>query len=134
MALDFAQGPMDAGNAKARRGRVNYHAGLAAEDIVQRRYLNGGVQIVARRWRGASGEIDIIARDRGELVFIEVKKGRTFGAAAERVTPRQMGRIVRAAQEYVAGEPDGQSTVMRFDVALVNAEGETDILSNVTMH
>jgi putative endonuclease len=64
------------------------------------------------------------------VVFVEVKKSKSFAAAAERVSKRQMQRIYQAASEFLAGEPAGQDTEMRFDVALVNGVGEVHILEN----
>lgn len=105
------------------RGRTNHLGGMAAEASVARAYETVGRPIAARRWRGKQGEIDLIARDDEGLIFIEVKKSRDFGAAAQHLTRRQMDRICGAASEYVAGEPTGQLTVMRFDLALVDALG-----------
>lgn len=78
-------------------GQVSYLAGKAAEDAVARIYARSGRAIAASRWRGASGEIDLIARDGGEVIFIEVKQSRSHAEAAEHLTRRQMGRIYAAA-------------------------------------
>ncbi len=114
----------------ALSGRQSYLAGLAAEEQVARLYDRAGRQICARRWRGSGGEIDLIARDGAEVIFIEVKKSRSHAEAAEHLTPRQMARIYASASEFLAGEPCGQNTEVRFDVALVNAFGQIEILEN----
>ncbi len=44
-------------------GAVSYYAGLTAEGIVARQYRDRGFQIVANRWRGCAGEIDLIVTD-----------------------------------------------------------------------
>lgn len=111
-------------------GSTNYHAGFAAEETVARNYTIRGLSVARKRWRGRSGEIDLIARDERGLVFIEVKKSKSFASAAARVSRRQMQRIYRSASEFLAGEPMGQNTDVRFDVALVNAAGEVQILEN----
>ncbi len=111
-------------------GLTSYLAGLAAENSVEADYARKGHTIAARRWRGQSGEIDIIANDGEGLIFVEVKKARNFARAAERVTRRQMRRIMAAASEFVAGQPKGSLTPMRFDVALVNQHGERRIIEN----
>lgn len=64
------------------------------------------------------------------IVFVEVKKSKSFASAAERVSPRQMQRIYQTAAEFLAGEPMGQDTDARFDVALVNEVGAVHILKN----
>lgn len=114
----------------ALAGAVGHRAGLAAEAAVAGHYLRRGLDIVAERWRGTGGELDLVARDGAELVFIEVKKSRSFARAAERVTPRQAARLFDAAAEFVAGEPAGQDTPMRFDVALVDGLGRIEVLEN----
>ncbi|HBQ36193.1 MAG TPA: hypothetical protein DD729_05050 [Rhodobacteraceae bacterium] len=111
-------------------GLVSYHAGLAAEGSVERHYADTGHGIARRRWHGSGGEIDLIARDGDALVFIEVKKSRSFARAAERVSHRQMQRIYASASEFLAGEPNGQDTDVRFDVALVNAVGQIKVIEN----
>ena len=111
-------------------GARSFHAGIAAEDQVARLYDRSGRVICARRWRGEGGEIDLIARDGADVIFIEVKQSKTHALAAEHLTPRQMGRIYNAASEFLAGEPRGQLTQVRFDVALVDAKGQIEILEN----
>lgn len=119
--------------AKAITGLVSYHAGLCAEDRIAADYVRRGHRIVGQRWRGACGEIDLIARGDDGLVFIEVKASRSHGQAAERVSKRQIQRLFSAASEYVAGEPAGQNTEMRFDVALMDRSGAIDIIENAFM-
>lgn len=111
-------------------GARSYHAGLAAEDQVARLYSRSGRTVAARRWRGLSGEIDLIFRDGAEVIFIEVKQSRTHAQAAEHLTPRQMRRIYGAAEEFLGGEPAGALTPCRIDVALVDGMGRIEILEN----
>lgn len=111
-------------------GAVSYHAGKCAEESVAALYLKSGQQIVAHRWRGSAGEIDLIARDRGQLVFIEVKKSRSHAEAALHLTHRQMQRIWNTASEFLGSEPDGQDSWSRFDVALVDSVGKIEIIEN----
>ena len=111
-------------------GAVGYHAGLVAEDIVASDYARRGRPVAHRRWRGSGGEIDLIAREGDRVVFVEVKKSKTFDMAALRLGRRQMDRICSAALEFLAGEPRGQLTEMRFDLALVDGRGATRIIEN----
>jgi len=108
----------------------SYHAGCAAEDQVATHYLRNGMPVCARRWRGRSGEIDIIARDGDRVIFIEVKQSRTHDEAASHLTERQMQRIWGAGSEFLAGEPKGQMTDVQIDVALVDGMGRIEILPN----
>lgn len=111
-------------------GRSNYLAGQAAEDIVLRHYEARGLTLAKARWRGKAGEVDLILRDGDVLVFVEVKHSRSFDGAAARLLPKQVERLMRAAEEFAGGEPKGLLTEMRFDVALVNGQGEVHILEN----
>ena len=111
-------------------GARSYHAGLAAENQVAQLYDRTGHRVAARRWRGMSGEIDLIVRDGAEVIFIEVKQSRTHAQAAEHLTQRQMQRIYGAAEEFLGGEPQGSLTPARFDVALVDGMGRIEILEN----
>lgn len=111
-------------------GSRSYHAGLAAEDQVAQMYARSGRAVCARRWRGSAGEIDIVARDGAEVIFIEVKQSSNHATAAEHLTPRQFRRIYGAASEFLAGEPAGQLTAVRFDVALVDAVGRIEVIEN----
>lgn len=111
-------------------GAVSYQAGLAAESAVEKFYTRSGRAVCARRWRGSGGEIDLIARDGAEVIFIEVKQSATHAQAAEHLTSRQMARIYASASEFIAGEPGGQLTAVRFDVALVDGAGVIEIVEN----
>lgn len=111
-------------------GSVSYHAGLSAEDSVARHYGRGGLRVVARRWRGRGGEIDVIVQDRDETVFVEVKKSSSHAAAALRLSDRQVRRLFDCAGEYMGTLPDGLNSQVRFDVALVDATGRIEVIEN----
>lgn len=116
--------------ARTQRGLSAWHAGAAAEKAVERRYVDEGFALVARRWRKGGGEIDLILRDGPGIVFVEVKKSRDFETAATRILPHQIARIHTGAEVFLADEPKGELTPCRFDVALVNDVGEIRILEN----
>lgn len=112
------------------KSAVNYHAGLAAEESVARDYTRRGNHIAQRRWRGAGGEVDLIMRDGDTVVFVEVKKSRSMARAANRLNRRQMDRLCAAATEFIADEPRGQLTDVRFDLALVDGQGAVQVIEN----
>lgn len=111
-------------------GHSNYLAGDAAEQCIALDYERRGFVVAQRRWRGQSGEVDLILRDGSGLIFVEVKKSRSFAQAAEGLSQRQMQRIYAAAEEFLADEPNGSLTELRFDVALVDDQGRTKIIEN----
>lgn len=112
------------------RGAVAYHAGQAAEDIVALHYARAGYPVLARRWRGSAGEIDLIARDGDAIIFIEVKKSRSHARAAHSLSQRQIERICGCGAEFLETQPRGQLTDVRFDVALVDDLGRIDVIEN----
>lgn len=120
-------------NSKQNRGRTAYHAGLAAEDIVAAQYARSGHAVIARRWRGLSGEIDLVAQDGEGVIFIEVKKSKNHGRAAAMLTQRQLDRIYGAGAEFVGTQPKGQLTDMRIDIALVDGVGRVEVIENASM-
>ncbi|BBO81981.1 UPF0102 protein [Desulfosarcina ovata subsp. sediminis] len=97
---------------------------LAAE------YLKlSGYRILETNYRTRQGEIDIIAREKGTIVFVEVKarSSRRFGNPKGAVTPAKQRKISMAALEYL--KQSGQTGASaRFDVVAIDtAAGTTDI-------
>ncbi|MFK7837676.1 MAG: YraN family protein [Sulfitobacter sp.] len=116
------------------RGKTAFHAGVAAELRIAQDYERRGFAIARRRWRGQGGEIDLIARDGNGLIFVEVKQSRNLARAAESLSPRQMARIYASAEEFLGSEPAGTLTDVRFDVALVDGQGDMQIIENAFGH
>lgn len=113
------QRPREPARASNPQRQAAFRWGLSAESRAAAWLLAKGYRIVARRFKSPFGEIDIIARRRGTLVFVEVKARDGLDAAAEAVTARQKARIVTAAEAWLARHPDFVTRPMRFDVVLV---------------
>lgn len=81
-----------------------HELGKFGEDIACAELERQGYTVIARRHRTRYGEIDIIARDKGTTVFIEVKtrEDQTFGTGAEAVAPWKQQRLARMAIDYAA--------------------------------
>src|SRR6476646_8501588 len=71
--------------------QVAFQLGISAESRAAALLIAKGFRILARRWKSPAGEIDIIARRRQLLVFVEVKARANLDEAAESVVPRQRG-------------------------------------------
>jgi putative endonuclease len=97
--------------------QVAFRIGLSAESRAAALLIAKGFRIKARRWKSPVGEIDIVARRRKLLVFVEVKARANLDDAAWSVTPRQRARIVAAAEAWLAAYPDDSD--IRFDAMLV---------------
>lgn len=96
-----------------------FRLGLSAESRAAMFLIAKAYRIAARRWKTPFGEIDIVARRRHALVFVEVKARGTIDNAAEAVTERGKQRIVGAAGFWLAQHPDDVNAEIRFDVILV---------------
>jgi putative endonuclease len=96
-----------------------FRLGLSAESRAALFLIAKAYRIVARRWKTPFGEIDIIARRRKELVFVEVKAREHLDDAAEAVTDRGKRRIVAAAELWLARHPEDAHSAIRFDAILV---------------
>jgi len=86
--------------------------------------------VAATRWRGQGGEIDLIFRNGPQVVFVEVKKSASFARASTRLGRKQMDRLIAASTEFLADEPKGMLTDVRFDLAMVNGQGQVKIIEN----
>jgi putative endonuclease len=96
-----------------------FRVGLSAESRAAAYLIAKGYRILARRFRTPVGEIDIVARRRDVLVFVEVKARAKLDDAAESVTDRGKRRIVAAAEAWLSKNPDDVNSNMRFDAVLV---------------
>ena len=81
-----------------------------------------GYTIIERRYRSRFGEIDVIANDRGTVVFVEVKTKTdcTFSDPVESVTRQKQRRLVSVAERYVA-DHGLDDTPCRFDVVTIDS-------------
>jgi putative endonuclease len=112
------------GNGGAPRAprpeRIAAHfTGLSAGSRAAAYLVAKGYRIVARRFKTPVGEVDIVARRKDVLVFVEVKARNTLDNAAESLLPRQQRRIAAAASAWLAANPDDAESNIRFDVVLV---------------
>lgn len=114
---------LPAGNS----GAGAWSRGREAEDAAHRRLLESGYLPVARNVRSRLGEIDLVAREGGELVFVEIRArsagGRgapaAFEQAAESVGGTKQARLRRMAAWFMARQGLSPDTACRFDVVLV---------------
>ncbi|BCJ57934.1 YraN family protein [Micromonospora endophytica] len=98
----------------------NQAVGGYGERCAVRHLIEAGLRPVARNWRSATGEIDIIAWDGPVLAFCEVKTRRTagFGTPAEAVVRRKAHRLRRLAAEWLTATGTSADEV-RFDIVSV---------------
>jgi putative endonuclease len=99
----------------ARQGLGRTGERLAAERLVE-----AGYRILERNVRSRYGEIDLVAEEGGDLVFVEVKtrRGTSHGLPEEGVTPRKQRKLVQLAFQYLATH-DYPDRSWRIDVVAV---------------
>ena len=102
--------------------------GKKGEDLALSYLINSGYKIEARNYRCPFGEVDIIARDGGVLVFVEVKtrQSKFFGTPQEAVDFHKQKRLNRIALFYLTclGEEARQETC-RFDIVAVSKDSRS---------
>lgn len=82
--------------------------------------LAKGYRLLARRYKTASGEVDLVMRRGAVTAFIEVKARLTRDDALYAVTPRQAQRISAAAELWLARDAKALVGECRFDIVAVS--------------
>lgn len=100
----------------------NQELGAAGEQVAAAWYERRGFTVIARNWRVAGGELDVICVKDGSVVVCEVKTRRTtrFGHPVEAITPTKLARLRRLTAAFVRGHASGAPSV-RIDIAAVIA-------------
>jgi len=119
----------------ARARSTTTKTGRQGEDLAVQWLRQHGYEIVARNYRRRFGEVDVIARHQGFLVFIEVKTRRStrFGLPADALTVKKQRQLTRIAEDYLVHH-DGADMPCRFDVLSIllrqNQKPEISVLVN----
>ncbi|HSH14230.1 MAG TPA: YraN family protein [Desulfurivibrionaceae bacterium] len=102
--------------------------GARGEAMAEQYLKRTGYRILARNYRCRYGEIDLIAEEGGNLVFIEVKtrSGAGFGHPLEAVDQRKRGQLTRTARRYLEENSAGER-FCRFDVVAISLAGEPQL-------
>ncbi len=118
----------------ARKNLGDFGESTAAKFLKDKAY-----EIVATNYRCRYGEIDIVARDNNQIVFVEVrtKKGRSFGTPEESVGSIKQSRMVSAAQTYLQ-DKGFENSDWRIDVVAIEVNSRDkvqriDVLKNAVV-
>ena len=92
--------------------------GTEYEDRAAAFLISRGYEILEQNYRNRYGEIDIIARDKEYLVFVEVKfrKNKGSGLPIEAVDFHKQNKITKVAMYYCTAHQISEYEPMRFDV------------------
>ena len=104
--------------------RERLDLGKTGEDLALQEIERLGYRCIARNYRCALGEVDLVAADGDTLVFIEIKtrRGKSLAYAKEAVTLRKRRQLSKVALAYMKANrcPDAKA---RFEVVAVNLSG-----------
>jgi putative endonuclease len=106
-------------------------SGAAAEDKARQHLEQRGLKLVAPNWRCPGGKLDLVMRERDTLVMVEVRKRSRgdYGDAFESVHGRKRGRLIHAAQMFLAEHPKFGRSPVRFDVVAVDVADTVEWLT-----
>ncbi|MGB4191269.1 MAG: YraN family protein [Rickettsiales bacterium] len=102
-----------------KQKQITYNFGLLAERIASWYLRIKFYQILAIRYKSPFGEIDIIAKQRNKIVFVEVK-ARKDTSLMDFISVRQQRRISRAAEYYLLKHPKYHLYQISFDAIIMN--------------
>lgn len=112
--------------------------GSRAEDLACKYLTRLGYKILKRNFLIRGGEIDIIARDKEDLVFIEVKArwSHKFGEPIESITPWKIKALLKTAQFYIVknswGDRPYRIDVLGIDYTDSKEKPEIELIKNAT--
>jgi len=100
---------------------------LAVDFLIQKGYV-----LLQRNYRKRYGEVDIIAREGGTLIFCEVKRSRYEGDSHPelRVDRKKQIKITRCARSYLSDDPPAFESI-RFDIITVTSRQGRDIIEHI---
>lgn len=104
--------------------KKQYDTGLSGEQIAEMHLCAQGMTVIARRYRGGDGEIDLVMQDGETIVFVEVKSrpGSAAGSGLMAVTPAKQRRMTHAALAFLL-EREWMDRLVRFDVVEITRAG-----------
>ncbi|HEY7348895.1 MAG TPA: YraN family protein [Ktedonobacterales bacterium] len=108
------------GAHQAETGDSRKRLGNAGERLAAERLRQAGYLVRALNYRCQAGEIDIVAEEGGDIVFVEVKtrRGDAYGLPEEAITAAKQRKLIAAAQTYLAAEECSDAS-WRVDVVAV---------------
>lgn len=105
--------------------------GITGEQVAVEYLAKSGYKILERNYKSKIGEIDIIAWDNNQIVFVEVKSRNylSHGTGVESVTPDKIFKIVKTAEIYLLSKRK-LNFDCRFDIILTTDEQVIEHIPN----
>lgn len=98
--------------------RTSYQKGVFAEKLACIYLILKGYRILQLRYKTKLGEIDIVARKRKMIIFVEVKQRSTEEKSVEAISAKAQKRISNAARQFISCHPEYTGFAFRFDALL----------------
>jgi putative endonuclease len=113
---------------RTRRRLGNFGEAAAAAYLARQ-----GYELLERQWHTSTGEIDLIARHNGQLVFVEVRtrSNRRYGSPEESVTAAKQARLIALAYAYLEAHSLDDTTPWRIDVVAVEVDQHSGRISRL---
>ncbi|UTW45166.1 YraN family protein [bacterium SCSIO 12696] len=104
--------------------------GKRAEQLAAQYLARAGLTIIERNYRCRGGEIDLIANDGEQLVFVEVRYRQQdhFGSAAESINYHKQKRLTKTALHYLQKRQLAETASCRFDTICISPKSGTSKL------
>lgn len=119
-------------NSNQKLGLLAYSKGLSAESIAETYLINNHWNILHKRFRCPTGEIDLIAEKENWLLFVEVKARKRMNDALSAITMSQQKRLLNTASYYLEYyQPQIEN--VRFDLIAINQQGKIEHFENIIL-
>ena len=91
------------------------------EDHAAHLLAGRGHTILARGWRCAAGELDLVTLDGDELVFVEVRtrRGEAHGTPEESIAGAKAARLLRLGELFLQAHPEHEERIWRVDLVAI---------------
>lgn len=107
--------------------------GQYTEELACQYLENKGFKLIEKNFNCRLGEIDLIMKDNGNLVFVEVRYRRSnnFGSGAESVTANKQSKLIKTASLYLQQHDKYNKNPARFDIVSITGIIETNDINNI---
>ncbi len=103
--------------------------GIHGEKVAEKHLMSLGYRILDRNWRWRKGELDLVAEQDEEIVFVEVKARRSqkYGLPEESITRSKREKLIQTAYAYLrsANRDDAD---WRIDVVAIDMEDDGTVI------
>jgi len=107
--------------------------GRRGEDLAAQYLADAGYTVIDRNWRCSRGEIDLVARDGNDTVFVEVKtrSSTAFGHPFEAITAQKLARMRRLAKAWCDAHPYRRGVIRLDAVSVIAGNGLEPVIEHL---